>query len=158
MSQRMRFVKSAVMKAKKTDGRCKPCIYQEQTPPNNHARQTFAVIAGDWVWKLENTLIMQMVFVASAENAANANRSAEVLPARKAVKMLPTDAVRKYARENKISIVKFDAMMEFARWFERPYYEATQQSLHLTAFGGWTGVAFLFGIIVGLLAAHFGGR
>lgn len=37
-------------------------------------------------------------------------------------------------------------------------FEAAQHSVQLTAIGWWTGMAFLLGIIVGLLAAHFGGN
>jgi hypothetical protein len=36
--------------------------------------------------------------------------------------------------------------------------KAVEQGVQLTAFGVWNGVAFLVGIIVGLLATYFGGN
>ena len=89
--------------------------------------------------------------------ASKASRWADVLPARKVVKMLPTDAVRKYARENKISIVKFDAMMEFARWFERPYYAAAQHGVQLTAFLAGLGVGVFVTTVIAIVVINLYG-
>ena len=57
-----------------------------------------------------------------------------------------------------ISRITVGEIETFLNNYARVVIKAAQHRAQLTAIGGFTGVAFLLGVIVGLLAAHFGGN